>query len=101
VAVVPISFAQDIDKRWVASMKSDARQLRVRQYVDRLASGGRHSFSSAEARAALGVSAACPVEWTASACAVGSDHSHSGWYIYRRDPVYLGVPVAGRVVVMS
>ena len=38
-------------------MKSGAPQLKARQYLDRLASRGRHSFSSAEARAALGVSA--------------------------------------------
>jgi predicted transcriptional regulator of viral defense system len=38
-------------------MKSDSPQLKARQYLERLASGGRHSFSSAEAQTALGVSA--------------------------------------------
>ncbi len=38
-------------------MKSDVRQLKARQYLDRLASGGRHSFNSAEAQVTLGVSA--------------------------------------------
>jgi predicted transcriptional regulator of viral defense system len=38
-------------------MKSDGPQLKARQYLERLASGGRHSFSSAEAQTALGVSA--------------------------------------------
>lgn len=37
-------------------MKSDASPLKARQYIERLASSGRYSFSGAEARSALGVS---------------------------------------------
>ncbi len=38
-------------------MKSPFRQLNARDYIDQLASSGRHHFTSREARAALGVSA--------------------------------------------
>ena len=38
-------------------VESRSRQLNVRDYIDQLASSGRHHFTSREARAALGVSA--------------------------------------------
>ena len=39
-------------------MKSESGHLNARDYINSLAAGGRHHFSSGEAQAALGVSAA-------------------------------------------
>lgn len=38
-------------------MKSDSNHIPAKDYIDQLAAGGRYSFTSAQARAALGVSA--------------------------------------------
>jgi predicted transcriptional regulator of viral defense system len=51
-----ISVAQNNEKRYFVSVKSES-PLRARRFIENLAAAGRYSFSSAEARAALALSA--------------------------------------------
>ncbi len=51
-----VSLAQSIENRYFTHMK--AKRLHARSYIRDLAASGRYSFTSNEARAALGVSAA-------------------------------------------
>src|SRR5690606_13514926 len=48
--------AQSITKRYFMRVKTESDHLSAKSYVDHLASGGRYSFTSEQARAALGVS---------------------------------------------